>query len=400
MRSALELVREEQGPDVLILSNRKVKDGIELVTADGDIDEALVQKFAEQAKAKTSQRAREVKPQRDAERPRSANNKRGATPAETLHDDDGAQLWTDKSMVAAMRRELGGLRGLLEQQLSGFAWSDYGSKYPLHARLLRDLSRAGIAPSLGRELIAGLPEHCDFANAWTLVLSALEARVRVLDDPILKHGGRVMLCGPTGVGKTLLACKLAANFALANGADSVALVSTDELRLGAQHQLKVFGGLLGIAVHAARGHDDLSACLERVKDKALVLIDTAGAPVDDIRIRELVTQLDAPEDRAHCYLVLSASTEYQSLGRVLRAAADLAFHGCILTKLDEAAVLGPALSALVEAKLPVAYLSAGQQVPDDLETPLARQLVLRAIASGEESPADEDPAVIERAFMN
>lgn len=397
MRSALEMVREEQGPDVMILSNKKVKGGIELVTAEGEIDDALVKQFAEESKENSRRRAAESK--RTAQRPKAQVADESPSSAEVLTRSNGASLWSEPTIVDAMQRELSDLKGLLEQQLSGLAWNDFGNKHPTHARLLRDLSRAGIAPSLGRELLASLPSDLDFCSAWQFALDEFEERIHVLDDPILKHGGRVTLCGPTGVGKTLLACKLAAQFALQHGEDSVAIISTDEQRLGAQQQLKVFGGLLGIAVHSNRGKDDLLDSLENFEDKKLVIIDTAGAPVDDMRVRELVTQAASPEIAAKNYLVLSASTDYHSLSKILDAAGDLNFHGCLLTKLDEAAVLGPALSALVEAELPIAYISAGQQVPDDLETPIPHQLIAQTVTAAEEYPAEEDPSVIERAFM-
>lgn len=426
MRSALEMVRQQQGPDVLILSNQKVDNGVELVTADGDVDEALVAKFAEQAKAKSRKRSaerRRVEAGRDTDTNADADadadakavvaapaaaaeqgprrvNKPVAVAAETLSGDNGASLWSDSGTVLQMQRELSSLKGLLEQQLSGLAWSDFGAKHPVRARLLRDLSRAGIVPGLGRQLIENLGDDAGYDEGWRFAVSALQSRLRILDDPIMKSGGVVTLCGPTGVGKTLTACKLAAQYALARGAERVAMISTDDQRLGAQQQLKVFGGLLGIAVHGARDNDELDACLERLADKDLILIDTAGAPVDDIRLRELVTRLEVPGRTTQNYLVVGASTDYLSLTRVLDAAADLPFDGCIMTKLDEAAVLGPSLSALIEADMPLAYLSAGQQVPDDLEAPVIARFVDRVLRLADETPIPEDPSVIERAFMN
>ncbi|MGR9091072.1 MAG: flagellar biosynthesis protein FlhF [Gammaproteobacteria bacterium] len=420
MRSALEMVRQQQGPDVLILSNQKVDNGVELVTADGEVDEALVAKFAEQAKATSRKRSAERRRVEDAaeteaevkaeaagapaarakpDRSRPVS-KPAVVNAQTLTNDNGASLWSDSGTVLQMQRELSSLKGLLEQQLSGLAWSDFGGKHPVRARLLRELSRAGIVPALGRELIEDLADEVGYDEGWRFAVSELQSRLTVLDDPVLKSGGVVTLCGPTGVGKTLVACKLAAQYALAHGADRVAMISTDDQRLGAQQQLKVFGGLLGIAVHSARDNDELDTCLERLEDKDLILIDTAGAPVDDIRLRELVTRLEVPGRVTQNYLVVAASTDYLSLTRVLDAAADLPFDGCIVTKLDEAAVLGPPLSALIEAELPIAYLSAGQQVPDDLEAPIAAQFVDRVLKLADETPIPEDPSVIERAFMN
>ena len=371
--------------------------------AEGLMGAELVQKFSDQARATVKERiaARPPAPVdvEPAPEKATASVRPELVGAEALESNDGASLWSDSSTVKLMQRELSGLRGLLEQQMCGLAWSEFGGKHPTQARLLRVLARAGIAPTLGRTLIAALPEKVRFEDGWRLTLGALESRLEVLDDPILKFGGRVILCGPSGVGKTLLACKLAAQYAIKHGPDSVALVSTDDQRLGAQQQLKVFGSLLGISVHSTRKFEELTACLDRLADKQLIIIDTAGVPVDDIGLREMVTQLALLEQPVESYLVLAASTDYLTLNKILDATAGLSFQGCVLTKIDEAAVLGPAISAVVEAGLPVAYLCAGQQVPDDLEAPIARHLVSRAIALAGETPSPENPAALERAFV-
>ena len=133
MRSALELVRQEQGPDVLILSNRKVDGGVELLTAVGEADAELIEKF-------TPKPARE---RREAPRPSLAETLRAeapvppAAPVATVAPPDGA-LWTRQETIEQMQRELGALKNLLEHQLSGLAWHDYSHRSPLGARLLRE----------------------------------------------------------------------------------------------------------------------------------------------------------------------------------------------------------------------------------------------------------------------
>ncbi|MFT5417966.1 MAG: flagellar biosynthesis protein FlhF, partial [Gammaproteobacteria bacterium] len=117
MRSALEMVRHEQGPDVMILSNRKVDNGIELVTADGEIDDDLVQRFADEAKTKVAERvSARVKNTTNEKPPEAARSSVVTVTEEVLSDDSGGSLWSGQSAVGAMQKELNGLRGLLEQQ--------------------------------------------------------------------------------------------------------------------------------------------------------------------------------------------------------------------------------------------------------------------------------------------
>ena len=410
MRSALEMVRQEQGPDVLILSNRKVEDGVELITADGDIDEQLVQRFANQAKERVKARSAERAVSEQEDEPIASDlpvqelpqaQEQSVAPAsEPLKRKPQPQtsLWSDEATIARMQEEITGLKGLLEQQLSGLAWAEFGGKHPTRARLLRALTRIGIVPNLGRELLAVMPEGVRFEDGWKFTLRVLESRLKVQNDPVLKHGGRFALCGATGVGKTLLACKLAARYALLNGGEQVALVSTDSQRLGATQQLKVCGGLMGVDVHTARDLDDLMQLLDQLERKELILIDTPGVSANDPFLDELQARLSAGEEAVDSLLVLSATTDYPSHARYTARGESLTWRACIVTKVDEAATLGPAISAIANSNLPIAYLSGGRQIPDDLETPAPRELIRQAVALAGDTPLPDDPSLIERAF--
>ncbi len=405
MRSALEMVKQEQGPDVLILSNRKVDGGVELVTAD-ELSEAEAARLAERSQARRRPElaadggervpaaAADDLLQAPAPAPVSAPAARRAAPPPAEQD----YLWTDAGTVQQMRDELASLKGLLEAQLSGLAWSDFGNRHPLRARLLRVLTQVGFSPGLARSLVAEVPDELDYRAGWHRALALLVTRLNVAHDPILQAGGRAALLGPTGVGKTTLVCKLAARFALTHGPDAVAIVSMDDRRLGAHQQMKAFGRLIGSTVYAIRGFDELAELRDEFDQRRLVLIDTPGSAPDDARYRELVLGLDGLNAGIDLYNVISATTDYLATTRVLRASAELAVDACILTKLDEAATLGPTLSAIVESGLPLAYTSAGQRVPDDLETVAARSLIERTVELAKAAPQRGDAAVFEQAF--
>jgi len=341
MREALEAVRRDQGSEALILSNRTVDGGIELIVAAGEIDQSMVERLT-------------PKPRASATDGLSRGNPEPAASA----------LWTHPDTVTQMQRELGAIKGLIEQQLSSFVWHDYSGRSSLQARLLQDLAKLGVVPHLARQLVGRAGGAEDHDEAWQCVMAALSARLTFAADP-LQHGGTAAFCGATGVGKTTLISKLAARHALRHGVDSVAVISTDEQRLGAHHQLLTFGRLLGIRVEIARDRAALGTRLTELAGTPLVLIDLPGWAPRDARFGVSAEDLNATGQTIDLYLVAAATTEYLALNRTLQALADVRLAGCCISKLDEAAGLGTALSMLVESGLPLAYVSEGQQVPDD-----------------------------------
>jgi flagellar biosynthesis protein FlhF len=401
MRSALDMIKQDQGPDVLILSNRKVDGGVELITA----DELTEQEAARLAGQQAPKRRPDAAPALAAStteiaaapaKPAAARRAPAAAPLAGL--DAQELLWTDASVVGQMREELNNLKGLLESQLSGLAWSEFGSRHPLRARLMRVLGQLGICPALARQVVENVPDELDYRAGWHRALALLVMRIATRDDPIMRHGGRVALLGPTGVGKSTAVSKLAARYALKFGAEKVGIVSMDDRRIGAHQQMKAFGRLIGVAVHVARDASELGHALVELKGRSLVLIDTPGAAPQDSRYQELARSLKDLNADIDCYTVLSSTTDYLTATKLLKVNAELAPAGCILTKLDEAATLGPCLSAIIECGLPIAYSSAGQRVPDDLDTVTARSLIERTVEMAKATPAPRDTGSFERAF--
>ncbi|HKJ75843.1 MAG TPA: flagellar biosynthesis protein FlhF, partial [Gammaproteobacteria bacterium] len=297
MRQAIRQVREEQGPDAVILSNRKVEGGVEIVAA-VDYDEAMVERMAaEQSRQNVSARPT---PAEDARRPGPpVMDEAPAEPDGPLPEPEeepapapvgGGESprieWTQEPTLVAMREEIKTLRGMLEGQLSGLAWGETARNHPLQAKLLERLLRLGLSPNLCRELTDEVEFANDGEHNWRQALGLLARRVPVTGDDILTQGGVVAVVGPTGVGKTTTVAKLAARYTLRHGRNRVALVTTDSYRIGAHQQLKTYGRILGVPVHVANDAEELQRTLEGLQDKELVLIDTAGMSQRDMRLSE------------------------------------------------------------------------------------------------------------------
>jgi flagellar biosynthesis protein FlhF len=191
------------------------------------------------------------------------------------------------------------------------------------------------------------------------------------EDDILETGGIAALVGPTGVGKTTTIAKLAAQFILKHGPNQVALLTTDNYRIGAFGQLNTYGRILGVPVRTASTNDELLGLINGFMDKRLILIDTAGMSQRDMKLVEQINTLR----QIKSYLVMSAATDYKVMNDIIRAFRIFEPKATILTKLDEAVTVGSAISSLIEHRLPLSFIANGQRVPEDIFVPAARSLV-------------------------
>ncbi|MFP5505054.1 MAG: flagellar biosynthesis protein FlhF, partial [Gammaproteobacteria bacterium] len=287
----------------------------------------------------------------------------------------------DSAGGSRILNELARLRGLLQNQLAGFAWGATRRRDPARVALMQTLFAAGFGRALARTLAARLPRRLDSAAAQRWLRQVLIRNLPVLPPEAepLARGGRYALVGSTGSGKTTTLAKLAARGVDTHGAGAVALVAADAYRIGATAQLQVYADLLGVSLHVAEDSAKLAQLLPLLADRALVLIDTAGHAPNDPRTRE-GRALDALGVRR--LAVIAANQQGAAIEQAMqRFGAGAA--ACIFTKLDETPQPGAALDALIRHRLPLAWLSGGQRVPEDLHRPNAAYLVDRALKGGQ-----------------
>jgi flagellar biosynthesis protein FlhF len=288
--------------------------------------------------------------------------------------------------LAALRTELEAMKCMLREQLAHMSWADMKMRQPERALLATRVARLGLDPELAEALVAEV-EHPENAGAWREIMFGLARRLRVPKSDPLEEGGVFALVGPTGVGKTTTIAKLAARHCLRFGRESIGLISTDTLRVGAQRQLDAFAAILGVPVRPASDVDELNRLLHALRDRRLVLIDTAGMAPRDRRLADALQQLDSVRSIRR-YLVLAANMQPGVMDDAVRAFGAAGLAGAVLTKLDEANGLGAALSVLVRQKLRAVWLSHGQRVPEDLR--VANGLHLLRWAFDREAMSDAD----------
>ncbi|HEX3836855.1 MAG TPA: flagellar biosynthesis protein FlhF [Steroidobacteraceae bacterium] len=297
-----------------------------------------------------------------------------------------------------MTSELKTLRRMLETQLAQLAWKDLTRRAPLHTEMLRELTEIGIEQGLAGEIVAGLPKLCEANVARRYLGATLSQRVPVTGDQWLEHGGRIALVGPTGVGKTTVLAKLAVRWVLRHGSRDLALVAGDSVRIGAQDQVRALGQLLGVPVFAMDSLDELPGVLARLGRFRMVLVDTPGAGQRDANLAQRLLQLSRVGGELQSTLVLAASTQAGAIEEVVRHFAPARPTSCVLTKVDEAVTLGGMLSVLIRARLPIAYVSDGQRVPEDLRPARAEELIATAVQLAQTNGAAADEDLLKRRF--
>ncbi|MDR0529443.1 MAG: flagellar biosynthesis protein FlhF [Zoogloeaceae bacterium] len=278
--------------------------------------------------------------------------------------------------TAAMIDEIRSLRKVIEQQLAGFVWGETARQAPTKTEALRRMLDAGFSPCLARDLSANLPQNLELAQAMTWCREKANKHLFIAEEDLIDRGGVYALTGPTGVGKTTTTAKLAARCVLRHGASKTALVTTDSYRIGAYEQLRIYGRILGVAVYLARDAEDLQQILGELSGKHMVLIDTMGMSQKDRLVAEMNAMLSLSGVRR--LLLLSATARGDTLDDVVRAYRGDDLAGCVLTKIDEAATLAPAVDAIIRHGLSLAYMSNGQRVPEDLHLPNRMYLLHRA----------------------
>lgn len=446
IRQAMRMVKEELGADAVIMSNRSVDGGVEIVAA-RDFDEQVIQNNLKQQRDEERAASRlkrldipelggdekpshllasQRKRSNDAENPirrnfdqylgyaekvqlANVNAQKIASklkladkplgfdhhPEVTPKTDAGTIKLASvapktgnndvkpannsgvaaEHFMAEMRKEIKELRSMLDNRLSSIPHLPKTAEQPLREELLERLGDCGFSRMLTHKIANRLGSHQQFDLAWLKAQEMLSAVVPIADDDLLDRGGIVALVGATGVGKTTTIAKLAAQFILRHGNRQIALITTDNYRIGAHEQIHTYGRILDIPVRVAADGEQLRQHLDSLADKRLILIDTAGMSQRDMRLAEQVKTLQNEQLPIRSYLVMSAATQYRAALEIIDAFQILAPQATILSKFDEAVGKASALSALIERRLPLSFITNGQQVPEDIYQPEAQALI-------------------------
>jgi flagellar biosynthesis protein FlhF len=296
----------------------------------------------------------------------------------------------------AMAVELSALKDMIEERFNTLAWLGSSKQNPIQSNMMLKLIRSGYSPSMARAVLEKLPAEASPADAvrWVMEVITRNLRVSAPGGSLGEEGGVIALIGATGVGKTTTAAKLAAQCARQYGAGSVGLITLDSYRVAGYEQLRTYGRMLGVVAHLAHDRSALADLLGLLANKRMVIIDTAGLGQRDQRIQDMLDMLDMPKVKKT--LVLNAGSHGDTIDDVLNSFKARSLHGVVLSKVDEAVKLGPAIDSLIRHQVVLRGVANGQRVPEDWQSPDAAAMV--RISMGAQNRSAFDPVAHDMGF--
>jgi len=369
MQEALALVRRDLGPAAAVLQTRPVRGGGLLKWIGGTRQIEVVASRGVVVPSRLPAKARGFQ---SGERPEA-----DAPPATRAAQRLAAQA----ANGIDLSRQISQLQSTVDQLCRQTAQPWRSELPPELFHLFTDLLEADISDDVARELVERVrraANDSDLVNPAALrgLLEREIASQIAIADPICAATDKcrlVVLVGPTGVGKTTTIAKLAANFRLRDKC-RVGLITVDTYRIAAVEQLRTYADIIDLPMEIVATPREMHQAVARMAGLDLVLMDTAGrSPRDEVQIQELRAMLaEAAPDEVH--LVLSSVASAGTLSATARQFSTVGITSIILTKLDEAVSLGNLLPLVQDSRLPISYLTHGQNVPDDIAPASAVQL--------------------------
>ncbi|MCA1023082.1 flagellar biosynthesis protein FlhF [Halobacillus litoralis] len=346
MPEAMEKVRNDFGADALILSSKVIKHGGFLGLFKKEMTEVV-------AGMDPDVHVERKKPQRPVPLPNAENN-------------GGQQKILD---------ELSHVKALLQK--------DAPESHPLSPKmdqLARYLTSRGLKEEHVQKLLSSIDEKYEPSSRKDEIKkTAVEELTVMMEELSFGHVFQkryVHLFGPTGVGKTTTLAKLAGD-AVLNKGWTVGFITTDTYRIGAVEQLKTYAAILQAPVEVAYNLDDYRKAKEKLKGVDLVFIDTAGRNYrNHTFIKDLQEIIDFEEEADHL-LVLSLTSKYMDMQTIYDNFSSLPVEKIIFTKEDETSTMADGVNLMLEKRLGAAYITNGQDVPDDIQTVSAGNIASR-----------------------
>jgi flagellar biosynthesis protein FlhF len=377
MQQALDMVRQDLGPDASVLHTAEGRSRRMLGLLPGS--RYIEVTASDEVQVPSRLPARQAAP-RPAAVSVASEMRLKAPPAEAISSLELDQM-PARGGNDGFQSQLVRLQEKVERLASRPGQTDRHELPESLFHLFTDLIESEVSEELARELVERIRLETRGAEVSDPVILQAKAS-RMIEDEIRTAGPinvasgsskLVALVGPTGVGKTTTIAKLAAIYRLKHKL-KVGLITVDTYRIAAVDQLRTYADIIDLPMEVVSTPREMREAVARMGELDLVLMDTAGrSPRDEVKIQELKSFLsEADADEVH--LVLSSTASAKSLCSTAQQFAQVGTSRILLTKLDEAHGLGNLLPLLRSSRLPLSYVTNGQDVPDDIEVGDSRTL--------------------------
>lgn len=411
MQEAVKMIKEDLGSKAIIISTKKVKKGsgafglfgkpiLEVTAARDETARAanpIKQTFKPIAKPNTDYRNEITAPPAYTPQ-RKAQGDTGGKSIRVIKEDiaelkdlisdlrKGVRRETnDQATVTHLRYEISELKGLIKNLVTQ---SDELREDDLHENLIaiyQQLCCNGVEDKFAKRLVTEVKKKIprtklDNFSFVKMYIARMFMQVLNVDTAPLKKSSQwgpkiLTFLGPTGVGKTTTLAKIAGSQKIANPNLKIGMITIDTFRIAAVQQLQEYARIIKVPVRVVNDHQQLNQVLSDFKDKDLVLIDTAGrSQRDELQMSEL-RELLKDYSEFNNLLVLSATTKDSDLVEITKRFSTVPLSGTIFTKLDESTNYGSIFNHAIRFKLPLEYLTTGQNVPDDIELASRERLI-------------------------
>lgn len=385
IQEALRQIKIDMGPEAVILSTRRVKrtggkygllgrSVLEVVAAIDGVPPALNNEGPAESDVLSAGRGKAVDTtiHDDLDDLRDAIRKAGGGKA-----DGKSSVGNGGDGLDLFQKDLAEIKGIIYSMAAQNRISRLSTGNGAFVRAFAYLKGADVEESLALDLV----ERCAAA------LSRNGADTDSLDDRTVASGLRELLVqdlkdctggandpdaralaliGPTGVGKTTTIAKLAARSAIKDKA-KVAMITIDTYRIAAVEQLKVYAKIIGVPVEVVQTPEELTKALKKFKAMDRVFIDTIGQSQKDLEQMQELKGFFNHRDDVRVNLVLSATTKNKDMLNIIENFGQVPFDSIIFSKIDESGDYGTLYNGLLWTKRPLAWLTTGQSVPDDIE---------------------------------
>ena len=417
MSRALRKLSEQLGPDAVLLSSRKLPNGVEIIALPAGAEPSTDNFSSLHSDRRTGdRRAKERRVDASAASAAMIQSNDKALPEENKSQVHSAASrlaqsigelkspFSDASAFERLQQELQQVKQMLEEKMSAPESATEASTVtppiipqpimpnPVQYILINRILAMGLPLEFAQALTSGLDIHSNVYGeaenqaavdqAWQLCLSRIETIIPLAKEDIVAAGGVIAFVGPSGAGKSSAISKLATRWLLKHSAKDIAIISHDASNESGAGRMSRFSSMTGIPVFYVDKENNLAKRISQCAKRRLVLIDTPSLSAENPKANQQLAALSSLS-QVKSLTVLPATGDRRWITRAFNTYQQANSVGCILTHMDQAESIGELLAVLLTEQTLIHYLSDGGLLPKYLQRPQRSVLMHKLFKANE-----------------